>query len=100
MSEDEPAQHCELAEQVNLLAALKSAAIEHLDVDTHRVIAIYQSAVLMIIVTEGQITSATAINVELWSLPPYDPDYEPSEILSMFIDRLPAVTAVTETEST
>ena len=100
MSEDEPAKHCELAEQVNLLAALKSTVIEHLDVDTHRVIAIYQSAVLMIIVTEGQITSATAIDVEIWSPPPYDPDYEPSEILSMFIDCLPAVTAITETEST
>lgn len=91
-------QHCELAEQVNLLAAFKSAAIEHLDVDAYRVIAIYQSAVLMTIATEGQITSATAIDVELWNPPPRNPDHDDCEILSMFIGRLRAVIGTIETD--
>lgn len=98
MSEDKPVQHCELAEQVNLLAALKSVAIEHLDVDTRRVIAIYQNAVLMIIATEGSITSTTAIDVELWSPPPYESNQNHNKILSMFIERLHPVSGTTETD--
>lgn len=97
--ETELAHHCELAEQTNLLAALETAAIEHLDVDDHRTIVIYQNAILMLIVTDGLTTLARAFDVELWSPPAHDPDRDPDDLLTAFIQQLVATTDTTRVES-
>jgi hypothetical protein len=97
--EDEPVQHCELAEQVDLLSALEAAAIDHLEVDEHRAIVIYQHAILMVIVTEGPVTSAQAFDIELWNPPAHDPDRDPDALLTSFIDELVTTTDTTRVES-
>jgi hypothetical protein len=94
-SEDEPVQHCTLAESVDLRTALQAAAIEYLDVDEHRTVVIYQQAILMVIATEGQATAAQVFDVELWKEPPNDPDRNPESLFAAFIDEL-----VTATETT
>lgn len=86
--EDEPVQHCQLSEPVDLRTALAAAAIEHLDVDETRTIVIYQSAILMVSVPEGRATAARAFDVELWEEPAHDPDRDPDDFLSAFIDEL------------
>lgn len=93
--EDEPTQHCQLTKQVDLITALDAAAIEHLDIDEHRTVVIYQSAILMLIVTEGQATAAREFDVELWKSPVHDPDRDPDDLLTAFIDELLAATNTT-----
>lgn len=93
--EDGPVQHCEMSEPVNLLTALAAAGIEHLDVDEHRTIMIYQHAILMVIATEGKATTARVFDVELWESPAHDPNRDPDTLLSAFIDELMATTGIT-----
>lgn len=97
-SEDEPVYHCELENSVDLLAALETAGIEHLDVDNHRVIVIYQHAILMVITTEGHATSALAFDVELWNPPAHDPAPDPDDLLRTFIEELVTTTSVTRVQ--
>lgn len=93
--EDEPTQHYELAEHADLVTALDAAAIEHLEVDDHRTIVIYQSAILMVIATEGQATAARAFDVELWKAPVHDSDCDPDTLLTAFIDELLVAASIT-----
>ena len=88
MSEDEPVQHCTVDGQANLRAALDAAAIEYLDVDDHRTIVIYQSAILMVIVTEGEATAAQSFDIEFWKAPPNSPDHDPNALFEAFIEEL------------
>lgn len=90
--EDEPVQHCTLAEPADLRTALEMAAIEFLDVDDHRTIVIYQQAILMVVATDGEATAAQAFDVEFWKEPPNAPTNDPDEFLSAFIDELVATT--------
>ncbi|MFC6837557.1 hypothetical protein [Halomarina ordinaria] len=90
--EDEPVQHCTLTESVDLLEALATAEIEHLDVDEHRTIVIYRQSILMVIATEGQATATREFDVEFWKESPEDPAQNPEQILAAFIDELVAVT--------
>ncbi|WP_435197668.1 hypothetical protein [Natronomonas sp. EA1] len=90
--DNEVAQHCTLAEQADLLTALDAAAIEHLEVDEHRTIVIYQSAIIMVIVTEGRATVARAFDVELWKEPVNNPDRDLDDLLTAFLDELLATT--------
>ena len=93
--EDDPVQHCTLAESVDLLKALAAAEIEHLDVDEHRTIVIYQQAILMVIATERQATAAREFDVEFWKESPNDPDRDPESLLAAFIDELLTTTETT-----
>ncbi|QIO24214.1 hypothetical protein [Haloarcula sp. JP-L23] len=93
--EDEPVQHYTLAESVDLLEVLTAAEIEHLDVDEHRTIVIYQQAILMVIATEGQATAAREVDVELWKEPPTEPDRDPESLFTAFIDELLTTTGTT-----
>ena len=86
--EDEPTQHCRVGEPVNLFAALDAAGIEHLEVDAQRTVVIYRTAILMLIVTEGQATAARVFDVELWKSPLDDPNRDPDDFLTAFIDEL------------
>ncbi|AEN07798.1 hypothetical protein Halar_0563 (plasmid) [halophilic archaeon DL31] len=90
--EDEPVQHCTLAEPANLRTALEQAVIEYLDVDENRTIVIYQQAILMIVATEGQATAAQAFDVEFWKGSPNDSTRTPDEFLTACIDELVAAT--------
>ena len=51
VKKDESVQHCELTDRVNIFTKLEAAEIDHLGVDNHRVIVIYQRAILMVVVT-------------------------------------------------
>lgn len=64
--DEEPVQQCTLDTAVDIPKALEAAAIEYLDVDEHRTIAICQSAILMVTATEDQATAARAFDVALW----------------------------------
>ena len=88
MSEDEPVQHCTVDGQANLRAALDAAAIEYLDVDDHRTIIIYQSAILMVIVTEGEATAAQSFDIEFWKAPLNSPDHDHNALFEAFIEEL------------
>ncbi|WP_254534037.1 hypothetical protein [Natrinema gelatinilyticum] len=90
--DEEPVQQCTVAEPVDLRAALDTAAIEHLGVDDHRTIVIYQQTILMIIVTEGEATAAQAFDVELWKESPDHPNRDSEDLLTAFIDELAATT--------
>ena len=90
--EDEPTHHCRVGEQVDLFTALDRAGIEHLEVDAKRVVVIYRTAILMLIVTEGRATAARSFDVELWKSPLDNPNRDPDELLTAFIDELLAVT--------
>ena len=88
MSEDEPVWHCTVDGPANLRATLDAAAIEYLDVDDHRTIIIYQSAILMVIVTEGEATAAQSFDIEFWKAPPNSPDHDPDVLFAAFIEEL------------
>ncbi|WP_254547262.1 hypothetical protein [Halomarina pelagica] len=87
-AQDDPVQHCTLPESTDLHIALAATGIEHLEVDKHRIVVIYQQAILMIIATEGQIPTAREINVELWKEPPNSPTCDPNSLLAAFVDEL------------
>ena len=88
MSEDEPVRHCTVDGPANIRAALDAAAIEYLDVDDHRTIIIYQSAILMVIVTEGEATAAQSFDIEFWKASPSSPDHDPDVLFAAFIEEL------------
>jgi hypothetical protein len=90
--EEEPLQHCTLDTAVDLPNALEAAAIEYLDVDDHRTIVIYQSAILMVTATDGQATAARAFDVALWEPPAVDSARGTVDLLTAFIDELVATT--------
>ncbi|MFC7157765.1 hypothetical protein ACFQPA_20280 [Halomarina halobia] len=94
MTGDEPVQHCEVATPIDLEGALSRAGIEHLEVDEQRTVVIYQTAILMLIVTEGEPTATQRFDVELWKEPADAPDHDPEDLLSTFLDELLAATNI------
>lgn len=97
MTDDEkPVQQCTLDTAVDIPKALEAAAIEYLDVDEHRTIVIYQSAILMVTATEGRASAAQAFDVEFWEEPPDDPSPNPGALVTAFIDELLETADVTE----
>jgi len=82
---------------IDLRAALDAAAIEYLGVDDHRTIVIYQSAILMVIATEGESTAARSFDVEFWKAPSNSPDDDPNALFTTFIEEL--MTAIDKTHS-
>jgi len=90
--EEEPVQHCTLNTAVDIPKALEATVIEYLDVDDHRTIVIYQSAILMVTATEGHATAAQAVDVALWEPPADGVDRDLVDLLTAFIDELVATT--------
>jgi hypothetical protein len=86
--DEEPVQQYTVVEPVDLRAALETVGIEHLGVDDHRTIVIYQQTILMLIATEGEATAAREFDVELWKGSPNDPDCDSDSLLAAFIDEL------------
>jgi len=95
---DGPVQQCELTDRVNIFTALETAEIDHLGVDDHRVIVIYQRAILMVVVTDGRATAAQAADIELWNPPANDPDRNPDELLTAFVAELVAAADTTRVD--
>ncbi|GCF15982.1 hypothetical protein Harman_39170 [Haloarcula mannanilytica] len=87
-SEDEPVQYHTLNKPADLRASLDETGIEYLDVDAYKTIVIYQSAVLVVIATDGHATEATAFTVELWEPPADGIEREADDLLTTFIDRV------------
>lgn len=87
-ADDEPVQHCQLAAEADLLAALDATAIEHLEVDESRTGIIYQSAILTLTVTDGQMSEAREFDVELLDPPVREPDRDLDDLLTAFLDEL------------
>ncbi|MBP1955643.1 hypothetical protein J2752_002572 [Halarchaeum rubridurum] len=79
---DDLVVHCELADSVDLRAGLEAAYIEHFEVDADRTLVISQSAILMVVATDGDATAAHAFDVELWEPPIHNHDLNPTEILT------------------
>lgn len=90
--DEEPVQHCRLDTAVDIPTTLETAGIEYLDVDDTRTIVIYQSAILMIVATEGQASATQAFDVELWEPPVEGADRDPVDFLTTFIDDVLATT--------
>lgn len=88
MSNSDPAIHCTLEEPTNLSESLESVHIEHLDMDSGRLIAIYQSAILIVAATNGSVEDARAFDVELWEPPVHNSDRNANEILYDFREDL------------
>ena len=63
MTGDEPTQHCEVAASIDLEGTLSRAGIEHLEVDEQRTVVIYQTAILMLIVREGEATAMRTVSL-------------------------------------
>lgn len=97
--DDDPVHHCEVTVPVDIPAALEAAAIEALTVDDHRTVAIFQQAILMLIVTDGGISTVRAFDLELWNPPPNDPDFDSDTVLERFIEELLTATDATRVES-
>lgn len=86
--DDKPVQHYLLDEPADLRTVLERAGVEYLDIDTDRTIVIYQQAILMLVVTEGQATAAREFDVEFWKESPDDFNHDPEELLTTFINEL------------
>ena len=98
VKKDESVQHCELTDRVNIFTKLEAAEIDHLGVDNYRVIVVYQRAIPMIVVTDGQATAAQAVDIELWNPPADDPDRNPDELLTAFVAELVAAADTTRVD--
>ena len=88
MSNSDPAIHCTLEEPADLSATLESAHIEHLDMDGGRLIAIHQSAILIVAATNGTVIDAHEFDIELWEPPLHNSDRDADEVLHEFRDDL------------
>lgn len=62
-SDESISQQCELRTDADLLTALDTRGLEHLDVDDHRTFVLYREAVLDLQVTEGTLTAARTFTV-------------------------------------
>ncbi|MFC7157635.1 hypothetical protein ACFQPA_19595 [Halomarina halobia] len=86
--DEEPTQHCDVSAPIDLEGVLSRAGIEHLEVDEQRTVVIYQTAILMLIVIEGEATATQRFDVELWKEPADVPDRDPADLFSTFLDDL------------
>ncbi|MCD2201067.1 hypothetical protein LPA44_14355 [Halobacterium sp. KA-4] len=87
--------HCEFEQPCDLLGILDDLEIEYLDVDAERTIAIYQSAILMLIVNEGDFEAVRRLEVELQEPPVHETTAGPGELLETFLDEIGTSSALT-----
>lgn len=85
-----PEKRCTLPRETDLHAVLDETAIENLDVDEHRTVVIYQSAILILEVVDGQSTEVETFDVEFWKEPPDENARTPEEYLTSFIEEIGA----------
>jgi len=89
-ADENPVKHCTVDAPLDLQASLADLGVDHLSIDAGRTIVIYQSAILLLVATEGEIDAARGFDVELWEPPIESRDRRPEELLSTFLERLDA----------
>ncbi|MCD2201554.1 hypothetical protein LPA44_16945 [Halobacterium sp. KA-4] len=87
--------HCEFEQPCNLLAVLDDLGIEYLDVDAERTIAIYQSAILMLAVSDGDFEAVSSLDIELREPPVHETIAGPGELLDTFLEEVTTTSAIT-----
>ena len=98
MTESDPAVHCRFKDAVDLPAGLEAAHMEYLDVDAERAIVIYQSAILMVTASGGDVSAASAFDVELWEPPLHGQDRGANEMLNEFVAEFTTALPTTRPE--
>lgn len=91
MGDDNPVHHYEPTEVMDLISALDAAGIEYLEVDEHRVVAIYRDSVIILNAVEGGLTAAEAFEFELWEAPPGNRHDDPDDLLVALREELLAI---------
>lgn len=86
-----PTRDLSLTESIDLLKHLDQAAIEYLDVNETRLVAISGSAIFLIDAKDGTISNTQELTVRLWE--PSQQDVEdahrsPADEIEAFINRL------------
>lgn len=74
--------------RVDLLVALDSVGIDHLEVSQERAIVIFNRAILPIEVESGRVNDAQMIDVEVFELPPRGDDADPMALIECLINRI------------
>jgi len=87
--------HYEFEQPCNLLAVLDDLGIEYLDVDAERTIAIYQSAILMLAVSDGDFEAVSSLDIELREPPVHETIAGPDELLDTFLEEVTTASAFT-----
>lgn len=88
MTEDLPSLTHDFSTPVDLLATFEYLDIEAPTVDETRTFVVYRSAVLELNVTEGDLSNATAIVVEVWDFGELPPETEPADLLTDFVTEI------------
>ncbi len=82
----------EFASGVDIPTMLEAVGIESLDVDEHRIVILYRSAIFICTVTEGTVEAAHTVDIELWEPPRNNIGREPPELFEDFVTELPQST--------
>ena len=86
--DDEIVRSYEFASGVDIPTMLEAVGIESLDVDDHRTVILYRSAIFICTVTEGTINAAQSVDIELWEPPRKNIGREPPELFQDFVTEL------------
>lgn len=91
-SDSGPSREHTFESPISLLSTLEALNIQYLDIDSTRTLVIYQTAILNLDVLEGELTTASRIELEVYEDPREDFSVEAEEkdksILESFIDQL------------
>lgn len=88
MTEEPPTLTHHFATPVDLLASFEYLGIDAPTVDETRAFVVYRSAVLELNVTEGELSNAAAIAVEVWDFGELPSETEPSDLLTDFVTEI------------
>lgn len=88
MTADLPSLTHEFSAAVDLLETLDRLDIETLTVDETEAIVIYWSAILTVDVTDGELTDAAAITVEVWDEGEPPPDVAVADLPTKFVTEI------------
>ncbi|NKE38108.1 hypothetical protein GWG54_20475 [Natronococcus sp. JC468] len=77
---------------VDLLSTLEALNIQYLDIDEIRTLVIYQTAILNLVVLDGELSAASRVELEVYEDPRQDFSLESDEkektVLASFLDQL------------
>lgn len=83
---------------IDLLSTLESANVQHLDVNETRVLVIFNTAILNLEATEGELTSLNDVKITVYEPPcNTDADETNSEAVSLIEKLIAHVTSAAET---
>lgn len=88
MPEDQPSLTHRFSTAVDLLTTFERLGTEAPTVDETRAFVVYRETVLDLDVTEGQLTDAAVIAVEVWDPEDLPAETEPADHLSNFVTAI------------